>query len=107
SCGPIANPEQVPIDSGPSGVNTTVENYPNRMVTTEIVQKGCSLLMVQSVAVPGNPLQRMIEGQNLRIESASRITGSVHITGYEATGASACSGNYDAVFTKTASSVGP
>src|SRR4051812_46972150 len=72
NCGPITNPNMVNFDGGNHGVNTNIQKLPNAWVTTEIVVKGCSVHMKQSITAPSGPmqaqtLQSQIDGETIKI----------------------------------------
>jgi hypothetical protein len=106
SCGPIDSSNPVPFDGGLHGVNTIMQHQGNGTITTDIVLKGCNLHMTQSVTDAAGMLQKRIDAPELRIESATRITGRISFTRYDATSTLVCQGNYDAVFRKAVSAVG-
>jgi hypothetical protein len=104
TCGPIANPYKVPFDGGISGVNMDIRMFSNARVTTEIVMKGCSLRMTQTVDVNG-AVQSKIDGETINIHNAEELTGTVTMTRWD-NGQVACSGTYDARFTKNSVTIG-
>jgi hypothetical protein len=104
TCGPIANPYRVPFDGGQGGVNTDIRMFSNARVTTEIVMKGCSLRMTQTVDVMGT-VQSKIDGETINIQNADELTGMVTMTRWD-NGVVACSGVYNARFTKNSVTIG-
>ena len=107
NCGAIENPRAVQFDGGRHGVNRIVERGANAsMITTDIVLKGCVVHMTQEVADAMGARQLRIDGPELSIESANRISGSIEFVRYDASAQPACTGMYDATFSKNALSVG-
>lgn len=104
TCGPIQNPNRVPFDGGLRGVNMSIQTFPNARVTTEIVMKGCSLRMTQTVDVDG-AVQSKIDGPIIEIQSAEELSGTVTMQRF-ANGQVSCWGMYDARFTKNAVTIG-
>jgi hypothetical protein len=101
NCGALTQVNMVPFDGGLHGVNTIMQNLANALVTTDIVMKGCTIHMTQTVhAAEGGLIQSEIDGLSIRIESQDRLTGRVAVTKYDQFGMPACAGNYDAAFTK-------
>jgi hypothetical protein len=105
NCGPISNPFQVPFEGGSSGVNTVVEMLGNAEVETELVMKGCTVSMKQTVRnrpqvdLPPSTASR-VEGPQLDVLSSDEIAGHVTYVRYASGADPGCSGVYDASFTK-------
>jgi hypothetical protein len=106
TCGPIVNPNRVRLESGRNGAPIMrIEKFANADVTTEIVMKGCSVRITQSVEEDGY-LKSKIDGDPIYIENENELTGQVSLVRYDAAGQLSCSGIYDARFTKGAVTIG-
>jgi len=107
SCGPIANPFAVPIDGGRKGVNMIITNLPNGRVSTDIVMKGCSMRMTQTVQNAGGQPASVLDGDPIYIQNENELDGTVSFMQFDTmTGGVACTGMYEARFTKQSSPVG-
>ncbi|MDH5676424.1 MAG: hypothetical protein OEZ06_30170 [Myxococcales bacterium] len=106
SCGPIAKPFAVPFDGGISGVNTIIQRRVNGNITTEIVLKGCTVSMTQTVSGDEGGIDSIIDGKTLDIVADDEVAGQVAMTMYDDEGAIACESIYDARFTKDTAVVG-
>jgi hypothetical protein len=105
SCGPIDNPYPVPFEGGTSGVNTIIERRVNSNITTDIVLKGCTVGMTQTVADKEGAVMSQIDSSDLEIMSESELIGQVTLTRYDQ-GELTCSSVYDAYYSKQTSIIG-
>jgi hypothetical protein len=108
NCAPLTSTYRVPFDGGNNGVNMTYMNFANVEVVTEVVLKGCTVRMTQKVTDRDTKaLQLTIDGEALNIKNQNRIEGMVELVQYdEVAGTVACSGQYDATFTKNVGTTG-
>lgn len=106
SCGTIERPNRVPFEGGRNGVNTIIERRVNSNITTEIVMKGCSVRMTQTVTDNEARVASLIDGPTIDIMSETELQGQVSMTVFDDEGAVSCSGTYDAVFTKNTQIIG-
>jgi hypothetical protein len=97
NCGTISNAFPVPFE-GPN--NTKIDMLPNVKVSTEIVMKGCTVRMTQTVEKKAGGVASMIDGESINIMSADQLAGRVTVTLFNDQGQPACSGTYDATFNK-------
>jgi hypothetical protein len=106
TCGPISNPFPVPLNGGRKGVNMTIQGLPNGMVSTDVVMKGCTLRMTQTVQdASGHPASQL-DGDPIYVDSANELSGTVSFMQFTDAGQVACSGMYNARFTKNTTTVG-
>lgn len=105
TCGPLSNNFLVPFNGGTGGNNVDVQNLPNAKVSTEIVMKGCTVRMTQTVE-KGNIVSSKIDGEEISVRSENELSGMVTVTQFDDMGQAACSGTYDAEFTKNPMTVG-
>lgn len=106
TCGPISNPNRVRVEVGRNGGSVMrIEMFANADVTTEVVMKGCSMRITQMVAEDGLVKSR-IDGDPIYIENENELTGMVQLMRWDDQGQLACSGMYDARFTKSAVTIG-
>jgi hypothetical protein len=104
-CGPITMPNYVPVDSGYRGAPIVkTENFLNGSVSTEIVMKGCSMRVTQSV-MQGGAVRSKLNGDEINIENENELTGTVTLTRFNEGGTTACTGVYDARLTKNMSTI--
>ncbi|MFI5308190.1 MAG: hypothetical protein ACHQ53_12595 [Polyangiales bacterium] len=107
SCGPISNPFAVPIDGGHKGVNMIITNLPNGRVSTDIVMKGCSMRVTQTVQDAAGQPASTLDGDPIYVQNENELSGTVSFMQFDpTTGSVACSGMYEARFTKQSSPVG-
>lgn len=106
TCGSIDRPYRVPFDGGENGVNTIMERHVNMSITTEIVHKGCSVRMTQTVTDKDGRVASQIDGETIAIETQNELNGQVIMTVYDDVGAVSCVGTYDALFTKNTTIIG-
>jgi hypothetical protein len=99
-CGPIASPNSVKFQGTSAGMVTTMETRLNEDVTTVIVHKGCTVRMTQQVALKSGQVQSQIDGESLRVRSASTLQGQVDYVRYDPLSQVACQGRYNATFSK-------
>jgi hypothetical protein len=107
SCGQISNPFAVPIDSGRKGMNMIITNLPNGRVSTDIVMKGCSMRITQTVQdAMGKPVS-VLDGDPIYVQNENELAGTVSFMQFDTTtGRVACTGMYEARFLKQSSPVG-
>lgn len=105
NCGMISNAWPVPFEGGPSGNNTTMRSLGNAKVTTDIVMKGCTVRMNQIID-PGPGAGMSEIAGDVTIHNENQLEGVVSVTVFDPTGQPACSGTYDAEFTKPAPTAG-
>ena len=106
SCGTIESPNRVPFDGGRAGVNTSIERRVNSNITTEIVMKGCSVRMTQTVTDKEGRVASQIDGQTIEIMNQNELAGQVIMTVFDDVGGITCIGTYDASFTKNTTIIG-
>jgi hypothetical protein len=105
TCGPITMPNYVPVETGYKGApKMTTMNFLNNSVTTEIVMKGCSMRVTQSVTENGS-VRSKLNGDEINIENENELAGMVTLIRFDEAGNAMCSGVYDARFTKNVSTV--
>ena len=80
------------------GMVTKVENRLSDSVTTEVIFKGCTLSVKQSVDAMGARMSE-ISG-DLDVEDSSQLSGMMTRTEYMPDGAIKCNGVYDAHYTR-------
>lgn len=106
NCGPIENPNWVPVGAGQNGAPVTnIMSINDSMISTEVVMKGCAMRMTQEVTTNGR-LRTKIDGDSISITNASSLTGMVSISRWDELGAPACSGWYMATLTRNETTVG-
>jgi hypothetical protein len=106
NCAPLTSTYRVPFDGGNSGVNMTQQRFTNVDVTTEIVMKGCTVRMTQTVADKMGLRQLQIDGEALSIKNENKIAGVVELVQFDDLQQVACAGLYDATFTKNVGTTG-
>ncbi len=106
TCGPIANPFRVPFQGGRKGVNMVIQNLPNGQVSTDIVMKGCTLRMTQTVQNAAGYPTSQLDGDPIYVDNENELSGTVSFMQFDTAGSVACSGTYDAKFTKYTTQVG-
>jgi hypothetical protein len=99
NCGPIAN-IRVPLDTGNASVKTHQEMQFDRLVTTEVIHKGCSVSVTQDVSFAG-VLESRMQGE-VAVHSSSELSGPVNFARFvngDPTALS-CAGTYNATFSR-------
>jgi hypothetical protein len=94
TCGALDAPARVPLDSGSSGVQTTLERFATSTVTTETVLMGCSLRVTQMVTGAANAPRLWIDARALSIGQDGVIRGTAEVTRYDDGGQVECTGVY-------------
>lgn len=87
----------VPFE-GPN--NTKTDYLGNAQVSTEVVMKGCTVRMYQTVASRAGTVSLQIQGETLSIKSESELDGLVTVKQFDTMGQPACGGTYNAQFSK-------
>jgi hypothetical protein len=100
NCAPLSPIYKVPFDPGVRGVNETNMNFVDKKVKTQIVLKGCSVSMTQTVTNMAGQLELQISGPELSVDGKSKVSGLVDVTRYDANQQVMCAGKYDAKFTQ-------
>lgn len=98
NCGPIS-PIRVPLDGGAGGVRTHQEMQFDRMVTTMVVHKGCSLRVTQEVSLYG-VLESRLNGEDIAVHNSNELSGMVSFTRFTngMPQTELCEGMYNATF---------
>jgi hypothetical protein len=100
SCESLSNPNRVNFDSGTNNASINVTRDFNRDITTEVVLKGCTMRMTQTITDKEGVPQQQIDGESLAIESATEVSGQVTVTMFDPEGQPMCWGVYEAQFTQ-------
>lgn len=101
TCGFITSPNMLPFgESSGSGSIKTLENRLNDDVTTEVVHKGCTVRVSQTVATKEGILQSQIEGESIKVHNARELSGRVQYIRFNAFNQIECQGNYEATIRK-------
>jgi len=98
NCGPI-NAIRVPLDGGAGGVRTHQEMQFDRMITTMVVHKGCSLRVTQEVSLYG-VLESRLNGEDIAVHNSNELSGMVSFTRFTngVPQSEICAGMYNATF---------
>lgn len=100
NCEPIDPIYNLPIEDSRSGVATTTQNNYHREISTEVILRGCTLGMTQTVRNVDTLLtEQVIQSDHLSVDSENKLTGLVEVTKYDADKKPRCSGMYNAIFT--------
>jgi hypothetical protein len=100
NCSPTFDPLPVDFSAGEGGVTHSTMYRVNDKIETEVIMKGCTLRMSQSLIDREDTRLADIEGESLVIESASELSGVVYRREYDNQGQTVCQGIYDALYTK-------
>jgi hypothetical protein len=96
----------VPLDGGSSGVNTTIQRLASGDVTTEVVVRGCSLRVTQTVTnAQGAPVLQ-IDAETLSIDGDGVVRGSVDVTRFDENQQVECTGVYAVELRPSSSIIG-
>jgi hypothetical protein len=98
NCGPL-NGARVPLDGGEGGVKTHQEMQFDKMVTTMVVHKGCTLRVTQEVSLNG-VLESRMNGEEIAVHNSNELSGQVTFTRFTngVPQTELCAGLYTATF---------
>lgn len=99
NCGPI-EPMRVPLDGGSGGVRMSTEMQFGRDIVTMVVHKGCTLRVTQQVLSKEGLLESQMDGSEIEVHNSKQLSGQVSYVRYTPAQEVACSGTYDATFTR-------
>jgi hypothetical protein len=102
NCGALGSDRPFSLDN-----NITIEKFADVDVETESVVMSCSLLFKQLVRnKTTGVVAAHLHGPELAIEPDGSISGAVSLRRFDERGAMTCSGEYDAIFEKSSSTIG-
>lgn len=98
-CGPLDEPIGLRFDGGVSGQSTNIERRADGQVSLSVVLAPCRLDFERTTADGDGVPESVLEGDGLIIGADASIRGTVTLTRLDPSGATTCSGTYEAVFT--------
>jgi hypothetical protein len=97
NCGPITA-LRVPLDGGSGGVRTHQEMQFDRMITTTVVHKGCSVRVTQEISLYG-VIESRLDGE-VAVHNSNELSGPVTFQRYTGMMTEVCAGMYNATFSR-------